>query len=302
METLHLKSRLQLMQHMVFEMAQGNFRTRIPLLVENDELKAVEVLVNMLAEELHAQVSLAAYRKGNQLFAFPPQSTLLLDNSLVIIDCTPELVVAVESFLGNLIGQELSVFLIPESDVKLRSAIHLATEYPQVLHLDCKGKDDLVLSVTCSLSKLKMMNFFVLNLAAPRSLQAVRSIRSMQADSFSAAYYRLMMAVQHYVLSHLAAPLPALPTLATLFGTNEHKLKAGFKHCFGTGVYQFYHEERLKRSFTMVQLTVLPLQEVAQANGFKTYQNFCRAFKNRFGTSASDLRRQDPLHLLSSKL
>lgn len=302
METPHTKSRLQVVQKMVVEMAQGNFHTRIPLIAPNDELKAVEVLVNMLAEELHSSVSLAATRRGNAIYSFPKQSTLILDDTLLIVDCTQELQVAVEELIGTLLGQELTIFLLPESAAKITQAVQAAHAIPQLLSLEFNIKGDLVVTVPCSLSRLKVLPYYVLNFEAPAAATDLVSVTDTQVVPFSAAYYRLLDDVQEYVLSHLYEPLPTLPALAALFATNQHKLKVGFKHCFGTGVYQFYHEERLKRSYEMVQLTVLPLQTIAERNGFKTYRNFCRAFKNRFGTSASEVRRQDPLNVLSSKI
>lgn len=302
MKTPHTISRLHVMQQMVFEMAQGNFHTRIPLCPENDELKAVEVLVNMLAEELQASVSLAAYARRNQLYAFPAQSTLLFDHSLSILDGTPELEAAVEQAFGPVLGQNLAVFLVPDSVKKLTDAMQAASTTPQILHLDFTATEHLAVTVTCSLSRLKLMQYFVLNVEAPATTADNSTATTAQENQFSPAYYRLIQAVKEYVLSNLSEPLPHLAHLAPLFGTNEHKLKAGFKHCFHTSVYQFYHEERLKRSYTMVQQTILPLNAVAEGNGFKTYQNFCRAFKKRFGISASEVRKHEPLKILPAKL
>lgn len=288
---MHLyKTRLDHLQQMIFEMAQGNFTSRISLVAANDDLKALEVVVNMLAEELQSSVSLTAYTRRNHGFSNRVQSTLLLDDSLSIVDCTPEIPTSLGEVRTAVVGQNAADYLTATAVERLTHAVQVRTATPQVLHLDFRTTDDSAVPVACRLARLKVAPYFVLHLEAPAVALEVGP--AAPVAPFSPAYFRLIRAVYDYVLAHLAQPLPHLRTLARLFGTNEHKLKAGFKHCFDTSVYQFYHEERLKRSFTMVQQTLLPLHLVAEGNGFRTYPNFCRAFKKRFGISASDLRRQ----------
>jgi AraC-like DNA-binding protein len=88
--------------------------------------------------------------------------------------------------------------------------------------------------------------------------------------------------------------MPTLKELSRIFGTNEYKLKNGFKHIFKTTIQQFYNSERLKRAQLLIQYTKIPLKTIAIMTGFSTYPNFSRAFKIKFGYSPSDLQRQTP--------
>jgi transcriptional regulator GlxA family with amidase domain len=76
-----------------------------------------------------------------------------------------------------------------------------------------------------------------------------------------------------------------------LFDTNVYKLKQGFREFFKTSIYNFYHEERLKRAHLMIQQTKIPLKEIALMNGFNTYLNFYKAFRKRYQYSPSEVER-----------
>jgi transcriptional regulator GlxA family with amidase domain len=89
----------------------------------------------------------------------------------------------------------------------------------------------------------------------------------------------------------LEEPLPSLKELSKLFGTNEYKLKDGFRHFFKTSIYKFYTVERLKRAYLMIQQTTIPLKNIAIMNGFTDYPNFSKSFKKQFGISPNEIAR-----------
>lgn len=96
--------------------------------------------------------------------------------------------------------------------------------------------------------------------------------------------------IHDYILANLEEPLPLLKKLAKQFGTNEFKLKKGFRHYFNTSVYQFYNDKRLDRAQQLIRQTPLPLKEVAYQSGFNSYFNFSKAFKKKYGYAPSVLR------------
>lgn len=96
-----------------------------------------------------------------------------------------------------------------------------------------------------------------------------------------------------YILAHLTEPLPSLKSLSRLFGTNEYKLKDGFRHFFKTSIYQFYNDERLKRAHLMIQQTDIPLKNISVMNGFSNYPNFSKSFKKRFGYAPNAIQRNN---------
>lgn len=102
----------------------------------------------------------------------------------------------------------------------------------------------------------------------------------------------IIQTVYDYILNNLEEPLPSVKTLAKMFGSNEFKLKEGFRHFFNTSIYQLYNEERLKRAHRLIQQTDLSLKEIAFTSGFNSYLNFYKAFKKKYKYAPSELNRQ----------
>ena len=102
-------------------------------------------------------------------------------------------------------------------------------------------------------------------------------------------------AVYDYILAHMDSSLPTLKELSRIFGTNEYKLKNGFRHLFKITIQQFYNNERLKRSQLLIKDTKIPLKTIAIMAGFSTYPNFSRAFKIKFGYSPTKMARRSSI-------
>lgn len=102
---------------------------------------------------------------------------------------------------------------------------------------------------------------------------------------------QLIQKVQDYILNHLEAPLPSTKELSEMFDTNEFTLKQSFRDLLKTSVYQFYNDERLKKAYTLIQQTEIPLKQIAFLCGFTNYTNFFKAFKKKFSNSPSEVHR-----------
>jgi AraC-like DNA-binding protein len=98
--------------------------------------------------------------------------------------------------------------------------------------------------------------------------------------------------VYNYIINNLEEPLPSVKTLAKMFGSNEFKLKEGFRNLFNTSIYQLYNEERLKKAHNLIQETNLSLKEIAFMSGFNSYLNFYKAFKKKYHYAPSELSRE----------
>jgi AraC-like DNA-binding protein len=105
---------------------------------------------------------------------------------------------------------------------------------------------------------------------------------------------QLIQQLYDYILNNLNSPLPSSKELSRIFGSNDYKLKSGFKHLFKTSIYQFYTNERMKRAQLLIQQTRIPLKSIAITNGFTSYPNFSRAFKKHFGYTPKDIKKRLP--------
>lgn len=87
----------------------------------------------------------------------------------------------------------------------------------------------------------------------------------------------------------LADP-PSLDELARLVGTNQPSLSRGFRALFGTTVFGFLREARLRRAHELLTETRTPIKAVALEVGYRNTGDLSRAVKERFGLTPSELR------------
>lgn len=297
MEKLHNQKRIVTMHQMLFEMARGNFNSRIPLSPYDDELETLVVLINMVAEEMKESVFHGGYVNTHRTPSFIAQTTFILDSSFFIKSFTPEVTCFLRYSESELIDLPLAGIITPTSLEQLQELLEVSVSFPATIALDFTPKEHLPVSVSCSIGKLINRPEIILNLVTPvrqdfypilaYENENEKQIKTRKADVL------LIQKLYDYILAHLEEPLPSLKLLSGEFGTNEHKLKDGFRHFFKTSIYQFYNDERLKRAYFMIEHTVIPLKNISVMNGFNDYPNFSKSFKRRFGFSPYEIKRND---------
>ena len=80
--------------------------------------------------------------------------------------------------------------------------------------------------------------------------------------------------------------------LARMVGTNEHKLKAVFRHLYGTTLFDYSRAARLQYARQLLLETDWTLQYVALAVGYPEASNFSVAFKQYFGYPPGALKKK----------
>lgn len=297
MERPHNQKRIVTMHQMLFEMARGNFNSRIPLSPYDDELETLVILINMVAEEMKESIFHVGYVNTHSTHHFIAQTTFVLDAALFIKSFTPEVI----SFLGysesDLIDQPLASILTAASVDQLQEVLQGGVSLPATVRVDFTTKEHLLVSVSCNVGKLINRSEVILSLVTPVPQESYnpmayeneceKQAKTRKADAF------LVRKLYDYILAHLEEPLPSLKVLSRQFGTNEYKLKDGFRHFFKSSIYQFYNDERLKRAYFMIQHTGIPLKNISVMNGFNNYPNFSKSFKKRFGFSPYELKRNE---------
>lgn len=81
-----------------------------------------------------------------------------------------------------------------------------------------------------------------------------------------------------------------LNLLSVTIGTNETKLKNGFKKMYGKTFTEILLNERLHKSKLLIEENKLSIKEVANACGYKSASMFSIRFKERFGISPSQYK------------
>lgn len=300
MDKQHNQERIVALHQMLFEMARGNFSNRIPLSSYDDELETLVVLVNMVAEEMRESIFHAGYVNPHSSYRFITQANLVLDKLLHVKSFNPSLLTMLGYESSELKDQFIGTFLTPDSLEKLdfvKEAFHDTISDQTMIPLQFLTKDQLIFNTDCSITKLFDRDELILSFVVSVSQNANVLLELKNADESEKhpnsrkSDALLIQRVYDYILAHLEEPLPSLKELSKLFGTNEYKLKDGFRHFFKTSIYKFYTVERLKRAYLMIQQTTIPLKNIALMNGFTDYPNFSKSFKKQFGISPNEIAR-----------
>jgi AraC-like DNA-binding protein len=85
-----------------------------------------------------------------------------------------------------------------------------------------------------------------------------------------------------------------IPQLARMVGTNENKLKRGFKEIYGKSVYNYLLAHRMEKAIEYMEDPALALDEIAMMVGYTDSAHFSRAFKNEKGIPPGQFRKELP--------
>ncbi|MDR2425481.1 MAG: AraC family transcriptional regulator [Prevotellaceae bacterium] len=85
---------------------------------------------------------------------------------------------------------------------------------------------------------------------------------------------------------------PSLRQLALMVGTNECKLKKGFKSLFGTTVFGYLFNYRMETACRHLSDTGKTIQEVAELSGYEYQSHFTTAFRRKFCMSPMEYRQR----------
>ncbi|MDR2622200.1 MAG: AraC family transcriptional regulator, partial [Dysgonamonadaceae bacterium] len=84
---------------------------------------------------------------------------------------------------------------------------------------------------------------------------------------------------------------PSLHHLALMVGTNECKLKNGFKKLFGTTVFGYLFDYRMDLACKYLLDSDKTIQDIALLTGYEHHSHFSMAFKRKFCISPQAYRQ-----------
>ncbi|HEY5824158.1 MAG TPA: AraC family transcriptional regulator [Cyclobacteriaceae bacterium] len=102
--------------------------------------------------------------------------------------------------------------------------------------------------------------------------------------------------VFHAIHEHLTKTFASdhsLQSLSREFGINEFKLKQGFRQYFGTTVFDFIFDTKMKYAWHLISEEEMYLHEVSRKIGYKNPNHFSTAFKKKFGFSPNELKNNN---------
>lgn len=296
------QQRINNIYQMLLEMAEGNFSYRIPRTDDDDELEALIVLLNWLAEEMKESIFHSAYINPHFTYRYVVQSTYILNLDFLVKDFSTDVPFLLGMESNKILGRKFTDILEKESQTIWSSIIFklLQSEsYYTTLPLKFITSEELLVPGFCSISRLWNESEIIIssfNAIVEQTVENIEvkhtTINQQKEEINSHLDIKLIQSVYDFILMHKSTSFPTLKELARIFGTNEYKLKVGFRYLFKTSIYQFYNNERLKRSLLLIKHTKIPLKNIALMVGFSTYPNFSRAFKIKFGHSPTEITRK----------
>jgi AraC family transcriptional regulator, transcriptional activator of the genes for pyochelin and ferripyochelin receptors len=81
--------------------------------------------------------------------------------------------------------------------------------------------------------------------------------------------------------------------LANDAAIDERKLERGFRILYGTTVYHFLLNERMKKAVALLRDTTIPIGEIALLVGYNKLRVFSDTFKRKYGYAPASLRRKE---------
>ena len=306
------EKRLEKIYLQLLELSKGNFSTLIERTGYKDDLEALTALVNMVTEEIKDSFLHQGYVNFHDSYILNTQLLLVLDEDFRILEVNKLSL----SYLGfknkNLVGEPFEILIAARSKTKwksIMSAINNSLFTEKSLQLIFLTHNNLELPAFCRIIHFTNDNLFKgktiissFDMVQTRKCIEKRTQNRIRSRSY---FYKTnkkkqtvlqqndiekIRAVGEHIKSHLDEDLPSLKAMALQFGTNEYKLKKGFKELYGLTVFQFLKEERLRKAYVLVEHSSESFKEIAKIVGFKNSTHFSREFNIRYGYRPSTLR------------
>lgn len=312
----NLHHRMQVINTMLLEMASGNFFYRIERNSDNDDIEALVLTLNMLAEEIQDTIVHQGYVNTDQTNLDIVQMSFILDEKGIVQMVNQQTCNILSCFYDDIVGNDFENFITEESTVNWGATWKQLIKkeiFDTSIGLHFKSKGNLIIPKIAYISTFhdfaiheKRILITVVHHSNFRNqLDADLKQRVIKDDKLvsekkgkpnkpkirlSFEDIRKIREGHDIIINNLESDFPSLKDFALQIGTNEFKLKYGFKELYGTTVHRFLMQERLRNAQMMIQYSDVSLKSIAYKVGFKSMPHFSRSFKKRYGYSPSALR------------
>ena len=314
MEDVTYNGRLSKVFQLLIQISRGNFSYRLERTDKRDELEALSAIVNIVVEEIKDSFLHQGYVNKHDSYMHLVQMVFFLDKNFSITHVNQDVTKLLNWEDMELLDLPLTNLLEKDSVIKwigYIKAFGSDPDFDSTIRLVFRTKLNLQLPAFCKLVVLPQKKFPKSRYALLSSdiiknselyerklqskilnqIQLPKSKRSVVKKSFlNVSDLETFRAIGTYLRNNLDKDAPSLMELAHEFGTNEYKLKKGFKELYGMTVFQFLKNERLRNAHVLVKSSTVPFKRIARQNGFKNATHFSREFKARYGYTPSDLR------------
>ncbi|TRZ46098.1 helix-turn-helix domain-containing protein [Robertkochia solimangrovi] len=299
--------RLKSVFRQLLEMAQGNLASRIERSDKNDDLEALSALVNMAAEEIQDAFLHEGFVNNRNPRHYLVQFLIVLDEKGEILTLSDASAAFLRFERRELTGRHILSILMPECtdqwvkiSGRLRSGRGLSE---RSMSLIFRSRNGLNLPVRCRLIYFRNGSQYTGNLvitAFEASPSIPKTARAISGNTNKGIVIRIRRediakyrSISDRIRKNPEIPLPSLRTLAHEYGTNEFKLKHGFKRMFGITVFQYLKQERLRKAYALVAYSETPFKQISKMTGFRYTSHFSKEFKRFYGFTPREIRQNN---------
>lgn len=317
----NINQRLHKIHKMLLEMGVGNFYHRIERSESSDNIEALIVTFNMVIEEIQEAIIHQGYANRDTAILDIVQMSFILDDKGTVYMVNREACNILSIRSEAIIGKPFDNLLV-EGSVKgwkeTWKKFEKGTVMDTNIKLTFKSNDGLVIPKVAYLTKfnngvsnhLKTLITIIhhSNHRNKRELDLIeavskkRSIKEKRAEKntillgkqkvrLNSDDIRKIREAHDLLINNPENEYPPLKDFALQLGTNEFKLKYGFKELYGKTVHDFLVQARLQKAQMMVQYSDHSFKLIAQMSGFNSLSHFSRSFKKKYGFSPSELRK-----------
>ena len=315
------KERIKQIHTMLMEFASGNFAYKIERSDLDDDIEALIALINMTFQEIKSSFLHQGYANLNETYKHLVQMFFVVDMEDTIIAFNTRIKQMLLFDDDELQEKTFSTFLTKDSALawkalKSKLAHTNIDAHEEFIVLSFKTKQQLILTTNCLVSKfidqvnqserIVITSIEIIKSSKERETELRKTVHSRNDKSkgtkqtpnkskrlnLSFSDIRKIRKIYDHIINNLEKPLAPLIELSHTFGTNEYKLKYGFKQLYGQTVFRFLIDERLRKACVLIQHTDTSIKEVAHLTGFISAPHFSKAFKEKYGFTPRDLRKQ----------
>lgn len=127
----------------------------------------------------------------------------------------------------------------------------------------------------------KVMEFLSLYMDTPNSEQEAGDNCPFVLDALE---LKKIKEAREIIINNMISP-PSLKSLAKLVGTNEFKLKNGFKSVYSNTVYGYLLDYKMEYARKLLSVDNLRIKDVASQIGYSNPSHFIAAYKRKYGVT-----------------
>lgn len=163
--------------------------------------------------------------------------------------------------------------------------------YNKVIILNFRGRDILHQLLNCPYSENTRRYFFELKVRELLFEILREHYKENPEAQLSPQELNAVYEAKKLITSDLTRHL-SISDIARRVLLNEQKLKSGFRQVYGMGIFELLKEHRLEEAKSLLRNTDQPLKQIACACGYARITGFITAFRQYFGITPSEFRRQ----------